>query len=1089
MKKRTMIKMPRIIAMHLIALLLVVSTILPSTATAFEGEEITVSLTTSGVITEEKIKNSSQIITLKLENNTWATNLNKDLIIQSMFADVEKDAWLKYRTKVDVKIDQNDQSKLNITLPSDSSYEVKENQTISFNLNAAVIENWPGEVKVVPASFTIYATPELFIEGSITTATIDDIRKGGKEIDLVLLNAEWNKEEFEKQEGLLNFLKGFNVSGSSPNLDWAVVNELKLYDPNDLYSLPNASTLRIKLPAMPHYKNEEETVTFLLDSNNVGYYAVNTVEGEGLSSPINSNPEFTIKKSAIDSTKASLAISTSQKVGTGSSIVINGIKEEDFKNTNLHTEIILTLDGVTWKVDSEAKKNVLKEAFTTSQQQADWNEVKKLMTVTQIDDQKVIVTVPGKLTDNNYKLIANQLISFTPPVQLLSESISVGKQTFTIKATPKALISGNATPIVSQADIVKGGKEILITLVNAEWVTNVAANGTIREQLLSSLEFPGTNVVNIQNTHDIIKAEAVVTKKDRTVSIKLPEVQGFKGNGEVKFKPNIIKNLTVENDQSFNINEVVAFNIDPVTNQSVSLSGNDIRNLTDFDLKTGGQKFSLTLKNDTWTNKKDLSSISIMTEKGDFISYDVVRRSDTIADITLTSTTLTSDADVQVNISIPNDLLNLRVASTPLKIENAFKVSKVTADLSGTGTSLDAATVQSGGKTLIITLENAVFKANADLTQLIFSASDAINWNLIKSKIDSKDITVRGNKATIKLPAVPNYESPNGNSVGIIVPKELIDHENATDISVKGSISIGQVGGAQISVPSLEESSIKSSEQTLTITLTGTKWDSSIATNSSKQSSLLKGFKVNDQTKEWTLVTNAIKKEKKFELSNNNATLTITIPAVPEYSIIRNQVVDIVIPKSVLVDYKYDIQANPITITVPNTPVSDKTFRELLSEGIEAADLEKIRIFVPEKKVETIYVNTTDFPGTGPGSQNDSLTTVEITANSEVNKVEVTVKGSQGEQVKEVTGSNKFLFVFSNIEKNSELKVTVYGAGSDPLQADIYKKIGKGSKTYNELPKKNLTGSYSLYSLLTDKSLLKDILKDYTIDELKVQQQ
>ena len=278
--------------------------------------------------------------------------------------------------------------------------------------------------------------------------------------------------------------------------------------------------------------------------------------------------------------------------------------------------------------------------------------------------------------------------------------------------------------------------------------------------------------------------------------------------------------------------------------------------------------------------------------------------------------------------------------------------------------------------------------------------------------------------------------------------------------------------------------------QKLEITLDGAKWDPALATNKSKRAALLKGFTTKDQTKAWSVLSNEISSADSVKIEDN--ILSITIPTVSNYSIIRDQVVDIVIPKSVLLDYKYDIPVTnqQLKVTVPPfTP--EKTIGELLTDGladyIKNNGLENIRVMVPAKYVETISVNTTEFPGVG--KEKESITIIEVTTNNAVEKVKVMIKGKEQEVTGEETeknSTNKFTFVFTNLEKNSDLTVSVFGSGSDPLQGDIYKKITNGSKTYNELPKESFEGSYSLYTLLTDKTLLKDIFKYYSLTDLQV---
>ncbi|MBB4823240.1 hypothetical protein HNO89_000458 [Sporosarcina luteola] len=1084
-KKKYVIKF-RTLLIPFIALLLITLPLQPTighAASTVGGGEIQVDLTTGGLITEETINSGSNTIALTLNDRDWARVLDKSLIIQSMVADVENDKWTEYKKKITEDLIEVDGKKLTIKLPNDV-YSITQNQKISFNLNAAVIEDWPGTVSVVPASFTIYAKPELSIEGTIKNGTtIDDIRKGGKVIDLVLLNATWNQNEFVNQTRLYEFLEGFNDGSGGI---WGVVGQLKKNDPNLVYEFINDSTLRIKLPAIPNYPNADEVISFQLDDGIArAYYTIDSVENDPISSNLMiKSDSFSIHKGTMDSINAELVLHTS-------------ISEKSIRTTNTDTITLRLSGGVKWNIGNDAAKKVLIESSVAKKQPEEWEKIKNSLladltkiSITQDPDPvqnntEVTITIP-KL--DSYYLTADQPISLKVPYQLLTESVPLKEQSFTITAQPKVLISGTATPTVSQADIVKGNKTVVLTLVNSTWDVDVATNSQKREMLLSS--FTGfTGYENIMNAR-----AGVVRNSNSKITITLPALAGYKSIGDINYSHKA--GLTTSTD--FNTSKPKAFTVTEVENQSAVATGTITNKVNEFDIAKGGQELILTLKNDMWVkdveSKIGVTPITITGQRGDLsaLRWDIVRKSDTILSMKLMAVQgfgLTDDT--VVDVAIPKDLLAL--GSKELKVDSAFTIYAVKADVSGNGTSMDFVDVQKGKKKLVISLKNANFDIEAVTVNAVkellkgSTSTGSADWvNKVVSSIDDKSVKVTSNQITITLPAAPTYSSNQSEEITLAIGTDLIKDANKP-IQVDGAIKVGSVATASVNPGTLSDSGIKSGIQKITITLNGADWDPTIETNTTKKTALLNGFKTNDQTKEWTQVINEVKKSGTFKLEGTSK-LTITIPQVPSYSIIRSQEVNVTVPKSVLTGgYKYDIDAGMLRITVPPFAgsSSSKTFADLLSEGIDATDLEKTRIYVPEKKVQTIVVNTTDVPGAG--QLNNSITTVEITTNNEVDKVEVAVVGQ--ETMEANRGSNgKFLFVFSNVEKNAEMKVSVYGQGGEPLQADIYKKLGKGSKTYNELPKQNLTGSYSLYDLLTNKSLLTNILKYYTIEELFVQE-
>jgi hypothetical protein len=181
---------------------------------------------------------------------------------------------------------------------------------------------------------------------------------------------------------------------------------------------------------------------------------------------------------------------------------------------------------------------------------------------------------------------------------------------------------------------------------------------------------------------------------------------------------------------------------------------------------------------------------------------------------------------------------------------------------------------------------------------------------------------------------------------------------------------------------------------------------------------------------------------------------------VPNYAIVRDQEVQITIPKAALQNGKNDIQVGKLTIKVPKTTQENpKSFAEVLSSGglndyIE--NLENVRIIVPPKIIKTITVNTIVIPGQ---DQDSSFTTIEVlTTDSDDKKVKITAteadEGKSNEQEKE--GKNNFIFVFPNLAPNDEIKIGVYGGDNKDklLQSEISKKLPKVKKPIMNCPKR-----------------------------------
>ncbi|WP_342600275.1 hypothetical protein MHB48_04045 [Psychrobacillus sp. FSL H8-0483] len=737
-----------------------------------------------------------------------------------------------------------------------------------------------------------------------------------------------------------------------------------------------------------------------------------------------------------------------------------------------NAKIVLDLTDAEWVDDfTDAKKLALINALVATNQSEQWEQVKNsipLGNIVRTDIDTVTISIPSL---SSYHLTANQTISLQLPYQLLKEDVNLPESSFDIIASPKALISGSATPTVSQSDILKGGKTIEVTLVNAKWISNIASNTAKREALLNAFNF-GDSYKNIINAN-----AKVIRTSDTVVTITLPAIPDFRVSGDsfaVKLDPN-----ATWATPSIDTTQIEAFHVTPITDLSATISGSALSNINEFDIVKGEKTIMITLKNDVWV--KDIASKAGLLMSGfsdkQLNAKSIVRKSDTEVEITLNGNSYDIDTDSIVSLTIDPSLLTF--STKQLEVQPTFKILAVKADVSGTAyPTLDPSDVIKGKKTIVVDLKNAEFDISKPITEYIkiLQGSSAVT-----SALTVKDVKVTKNRVTFTLPAVPNFTSTGVNNLTVEIPQNLITGANKS-IKADKVISIGQtatasLGGANVMI----DTDIVNGGKAITITLgNGAQWDPTITSNKSKQAALLKGFTTSDQTKEWAKVIAAFKSSGKFELSGS--TLTITLPAVAGYAIIRNQDVKITIPKSVIISSKSDVVVSGnLLITLPSLGNITMTFAEFLEGDLTDAIIKSSRLIVPKKNVESISLNTIDVASTG--TKNSSITTIEVKTSSVVKKVAVTIGGV----TKEVSGNNKFIFVFQNLDKNSEMKVSVFGNSNEQLQADIYKKIAKGSKTYNELPKKDLAGSYSLYPILTEKSLMKDILKYYSIDDLKVQ--
>jgi hypothetical protein len=91
-----------------------------------------------------------------------------------------------------------------------------------------------------------------------------------------------------------------------------------------------------------------------------------------------------------------------------------------------------------------------------------------------------------------------------------------------VAASGTAAVSGTATASITEADIVAGGKTIVITLTNDTWVTSGATFNAIRQDIIDGLDSAQSELLGWNNeVRDKEIVGAVVRTSDTVVTITL----------------------------------------------------------------------------------------------------------------------------------------------------------------------------------------------------------------------------------------------------------------------------------------------------------------------------------------------------------------------------------------------------------------------------------------------------------------------------------------------------------------------------------------------------------------------------------------
>lgn len=751
-------------------------------------------------------------------------------------------------------------------------------------------------------------------------------------------------------------------------------------------------------------------------------------------------------------------------------------EEPQLKSTELtekaikegETTFTLTLKDNKWNVSSPEHKKTLIAALLAQDQTEQWEAVKESITIKEnaVTDKVITLTI---LKNEEYTLAKDQKINLTVPPQLLATAENL-KTTITIKAQPKILVSGTAVNM-SPMDFVKGGKTVVLTAVNAEWSTDIAKKAEEREELINAF-----TDFNATTKNQINAADAVRRTNNTTVTITLPPVQEEKSAGEeVKLNVETIEALLTfaAGEELQKPNNLPAIKFSTVEITKPTISGTITASVNEFDAKANEKTLILTLPNGVWN--EGITDTSIMIE--DLKVEAGERTSDTVATFKVKNIASKYAEDKTFDVTVKKEAI--KFAENDIPLENAFTIKAVKAELTGTAkTGLDAQDIIKGGKTVIFSLKNAEFLTNISFDDL-FGLENP--WS---SVIDTtKYITINKTQVNVKLPPVPENGFDVGKYTGGIpvnLPYSLIKdgpNDGAFDFE---KLTVGATATVTVSPTSFTEADIRQGNKAIVLTLDGSTWDSAIETVKSKKSALMKGFTATDQTKEWTTAINSIVDNADFTLSTDGTALTITLKGTPNYSIIRNQEISVKVPKSVLAGYKYDIVfSQQFDITAP-TVSNGVSFAESLDDlpgMIDSGDINDFRVNVPVKKIQSV---TTTVVKAGE----KTLTTIEVETSSDVTGILVKRTPEDAGEEFNQPGNGQFVMVFDNIAVNDQVELTALDGGAEIEK--VHQKIASGKKVNSKVPKTPLDGSYSLYTILTDKSLLTNILKFYSLDDLTI---
>ncbi len=551
-------------------------------------------------------------------------------------------------------------------------------------------------------------------------------------------------------------------------------------------------------------------------------------------------------------------------------------------------------------------------------------------------------------------------------------------------------ISGTITDPTGEADIVAGGRTIIITLVGSEWQDDVFTD-PIKQKLLFTGFTPVVSDTQWKNVVAGFKIVPMSPVDKKVITIRMSETKyDISTNQQISL--NIDKSLIKNADKNVTVASAFKIGADagikPLTGTAI------VPGLTEADIEAGGKTIIVELTVgefatdvDTDTDKRNAifnAITSLNTDKkvrDQIVSALVAAGSKAIVWNSSSKITIILQAIPSSDFTLnTNEVLCLNIpcktgtgkeiligaatgasASTPIIIS-----ADVKADLGGTITS-PVTENDLFDKTLTITLSKAqwvsdiatdvtkqseLFKGLAatstvatevtgQWSKVITALTNAVNAGQTVVTRDS-DSTI-----TIKFPSVSGYNITANQTISVNVPgalivggKTAIKASQTFTIQTAASAALSGFTGGKVTGVAYENDIIVGGKQII-ITLKDAAWADDFNTNTDIKKALLDGIVADTDTDNaWKLVIDTLKFELGKVQKTSGNVVTIDLPAVALYSLttVKQQILSVTIPATALKAYSFNIKASgtltindaiPVAAVVTNVKASesDKTYK------------------------------------------------------------------------------------------------------------------------------------------------------------------
>ena len=514
-------------------------------------------------------------------------------------------------------------------------------------------------------AFTLAVHPPVVPTVALTgtaTATIEenDILDGGKTIILTLTDDIWvaagapfNAIRQDIIDGMVSDI----ISGTGFNFWNNVVT------PNEVVGAvvrTSDTVVTITLTAQPLYNIFSVDPAIIQETITVTVPA-SALEDTNIS--VVASPDFTVDQSPVD------VIITGTMDGSDETDIVAGgrtmlltLRQDSFTSMWGATQAQLIIDGLNsaqseltgWNNEVRDKMPVTDVVRTGNQ----------LLTITFSAQAGYDITLPEVITAT----IPGSVLTGTPPDFDATPDINIAVGPAT------AALSGTITPASTEAQIVAGGRTLLITLSNDTWVASGAAFNGARQAIIDGITSAQVEVTGWNNeVRDSLPVGQVIRTSDTVVTVTFVPETGY----------NIVdfEEITVTVPASAilgSVTPVVATPTFVIFEVPVALvSGTVVPDADEDEIVAGGQTIILTLIDDEWVvagpefdSRRQALLLGLTSAGSELLGWNnevrdkevvtaVVRTSDTVVSITLTASPL---YDITLNetitVTVPGAILD-----------------------------------------------------------------------------------------------------------------------------------------------------------------------------------------------------------------------------------------------------------------------------------------------------------------------------------------------------------------------------------------------------------------------------------------------